>query len=260
WRVVVVRDAQALAISPRLRATVEDVLEKPPPGLALILSAELPPKTKAKFWDRLIKEATAVEYPALDAADLPGWLAEWAVTNGFRVEPEAARLLVAAVGTDLGVLLQEMTKLGEGAGAGGTVDRAAVEAGVGAIRRQDRWAWFDLVGSGDLATARAALPVLLDAGESGVGLVIGLGAQLLRLAVAAAGGERALAGALPRHQQWLARRLMSQARRWTPEALDGALDDLLRADRLLKSASLDDRQVMDELLLRMEGRRRGLAA
>jgi hypothetical protein len=31
-----------------------------------------------------------------------------------------------------------------------------------------------------------------------------------------------------------------------------AVDDLLRADRLLKSASLDDRQVLEELLLRLE--------
>ena len=260
WRVVLVRDAQALAASARLRGIVEELLASPPPGLALILSAELPPKSKAKFWDRLTKDATAVEYPALDAADLPGWLAEWAVSRGFEVEPEAARLLVSAVGTDLGVLLQELTKLSDGVGEGGTVDRGAVERGVGAIRRQDRWAWFDMVGSGDLAAARAALPVLLDAGESGVGLVIGLGAQFLRLALGASGGERALSAELPRHQQWLARRLLGQARRWSPETLDGVLDDLLRADRLLKSASLDDRQVMDELLLRMQARRQEVAA
>jgi DNA polymerase III delta subunit len=49
----------------------------------------------------------------------------------------------------------------------------------------------------------------------------------------------------------MARRIAPQARRWTASQLDGALAELLRADRLLKSASLTDRQVVEELLLRL---------
>lgn len=260
WRVVVVRDAQALASSARLRTVVEEVLDRPPPGLAFVLSAQLPPRTRAKFWDRLAKDAVSVEFPALDAADLPGWLVEWGREQGIPLEPDAARLLVSAVGTDLGVLTQEAKKLRDFVGEEATIGRSAVEAAVGAVRRQDRWAWFDLVGAGRLAEAREALPVLLDSGESGVGLVIGLGSQFLRLALVAAGGERALTAELPRHQQWLARRLVSQARGWSLPALDGALDDLLRADRLLKSAGLDDLQVVEELLFRLAARRQPVPA
>jgi DNA polymerase III delta subunit len=54
----------------------------------------------------------------------------------------------------------------------------------------------------------------------------------------------------------LAKRVATQARVWTAPAIDDALDDLLRADRLLKSAPLSDRQVLEELLLRMQNRAR----
>jgi DNA polymerase III delta subunit len=42
-----------------------------------------------------------------------------------------------------------------------------------------------------------------------------------------------------------------QARRWTLPEVDAALGELLRTDRLLKSASLTDKQAMEELLLRL---------
>lgn len=260
WRVVVMREAQALSGSAKLRSTVEELLARPPAGLALILSAELPARSKAKFWDRLSRDATSVAFPALDASDVPGWLMEWAADRDIRLGPDAASLLVSAVGTDLGVLLQEVRKLRDFVGDDRSIDAAAVSDAVGALRSQDRWAWFDQVGSGDIARARSTLPVLLSGSETGVGLVIGLGSQFLRLALAARGGERVLSEALPHHQKWLARRLVSQARHWTAEALDGVLDDLLRADRLLKSTSLDDLQILDELLLRLEGRRLGALA
>ncbi len=87
-----------------------------------------------------------------------------------------------------------------------------------------------------------------------MGLVIALGVHFLRLGLALTGGRARLEQALPPHQRWLARKYPGQARRWTGTALSGALDDLLRADRLLKSAPLSDLQIMDELLLRMQHR------
>ena len=109
-----------------------------------------------------------------------------------------------------------------------------------------------MIGDGRFREARAAIPVLLDSSESGVGLVIGLGTHMLRVAIAAAGGERALSEALPGHQKFLASRIVRQAKAWTKEGTLLALDDLLRADRLLKSTSLGDHAILEELLLRFE--------
>lgn len=254
WRVVVLRDAQVLTNQARARATVEEVLARPVPGLVLVLVAQLPEKSKAQFWERLKKAATAVEFASISAADAPGWLMEQAAARGLEMQPDAARALAAAIGTDLGVLTRELDKLRDYVGDRARIGVADVEAVAGAIPRQNRWEWFDMVGEARLAEARRALPVLLEAGESGVGLVLGLGTQLLRVALAVHGGERALESELPPHQRWLAGRIARQARRWTAPLLDQALDDLLRADRLLKSTALGDDAILEELLLRLEAR------
>lgn len=254
WRVVVVRDAQALASTPKMRAVIESVLDRPVPGLALVLSTQIPSGSKAKFYDTLRARAIAVEFPAVGAADLPGWLISRSESMGVELEPGAGQALAAAVGSNLGAQVQELDKLREYVGDRRRITREDVEAVVGQIPRHNRWEWIDTVAEGKFAEARAALPVLLDGGETGVGLVLGLGTHFLRLAIAAAGGERALQAELPPRQQWLARRLTAQARRWRPATLDAALDDLLHADRLLKSSGIGDLPILEELLLRLQAR------
>lgn len=260
WRVVVVRDVQVIATQARLRSVIEDVVDRPPAGTVVVLLASLPERSKAQVWEKLKKKATAVEFAPLAAADVPGWLIAHADARGVELETGAARALSAAIGEGLGVLTQELAKLIDYAGERKRITKDDVAALVGRIPRQNRWDWFDMVSDGRFTEARAGLHVLLDESESGVGLVIGLGTQFLRLAIAARGGERALGEVLPPHQRWLAKRLVKQARGWHPEALDRALADLLRADRLLKSASLDERQIMEELLLRLQQRAQKAAA
>jgi DNA polymerase III subunit delta len=259
WRVVIVRDMQLLAANARGRAVIESLLERRVPDLVLVFMATLPDRSKAQIYERLKRDAVSVEFPLLSGADLPGWLMDRARRDGLELETAAARAL-AATGSALGVLVQEIAKLADYAGDRKRITRDDVAAVVGAVPRQNRWDWFDLVGDARFRDARAAIPVLLDAGESGVGLVIGLGTQFLRLGIAAAGGERALGAALPPHQRWLAGRIAKQARRWQADAVEDAIDDLLRADRLLKSASLSERQVLEELLLRIEQRATARAA
>ena len=253
WRVVVLRDALALATNARARAAIEMLLERPLPGLVLVLVATLPDKTKAQFYDRLKRDAIAVEFPPLAGSDLPDYLIERAAQRDIKLDTAAARAL-AATGSELGVLVQEIAKLADYVGAKKQVTKEDVAAIVGSVPRQNRWDWFDMVGEARFAEARAGLPILLEQGESGVGLVIGLGTHFLRLAIAAAGGERALGAALPPYQRWLAARVAKQARRWNAENAQDAIDDLLRADRLLKSCSLDERQILEEMLLRLEQR------
>ncbi len=254
FRVVVVRDAQGLAVSARTRDVIESLLERDLPDLAVVLVAELPARSKARFYETLKKKATAAEFQSLSLNDVPGWLMDRARVDGLELEPDAARALPAAVGRDLRTLVGELTKLRDFVGERGAITRADVEAAVGVVPREDRWAWFDRVADGDIAGARRSLPVLLEGSESGVGLVIGLGTHFLRLGLALSGGERSLSGELPPHQRWLARRIVQQARGWTLERVDAALDDLLRADRLLKSTGLGDQPILEELLLRMQAR------
>jgi DNA polymerase-3 subunit delta len=249
-RVVVVRDAQGL--SPKAREVVEAATAAPPPGLILVVSATIPAASKARFYDDLKKRAVSAEFAPLDPNDAPGWLMESArEVHAVELDADAARALVAGIGADQGTLRSELAKLVAYAGERKRLTVEDVRAVGGSIPRQDRWAWFDLVAERRFREAHAALPTLLEAGENAVGLVIGMGGQLLKVGIACAGGQAALERELKPFQRWMAKRIVPQARRWTLPELDRALGELLRTDRLLKSASLNDRQAMEELLLRL---------
>jgi DNA polymerase III subunit delta len=249
-RVVVVREAQGL--SQKAREVVEAAAKQPPPGLVLVLSAAIPAGSKAKFYDDLKRLATSVEFAPLSPDDAPGWLMEEARSaHGVELDADAARAIVSAMGVELGMLASELRKLAAYAGDRKRITVEDVKAVGGSIPRQDRWAWFDLVSERRIGKALAALPVLLEQGENGVGLVIGITGQLLKVALVVAGGQGALERELKPFQRWMARRIVPQARRWTLPEVDAALAELLRTDRLLKSASLNDRQAIEELLLRL---------
>ena len=114
---------------------------------------------------------------------------------------------------------------------------------------QDRWAWFDLVGDRRIGEAAKGLPVLLQQGESVIGLVIGLATQLLRIGVAMEGGAPAVQAALPPYQRFLTRRVVGQARRWTRAELADAVRGLRRLDQLLKASAISGEVLMEEWLL-----------
>jgi DNA polymerase III subunit delta len=250
WRVVLLRETEALASSKGARDLLVTTAKSPPPGLALILVCTVPDRSSARFYRDLAKHARALEFAEMGADDVPGWLMEQArLRHGTVLEEPAARALAQGVGNDLGVLARELEKLTSLVGEGEAVTLAAVEAAGTRVLRQDRWQWFDLVGEGRFREALDGLGVLLEHGESGVGLTLGLATHLLRLGVVADGGQRALEEILPPRQRWLARRYGAQARRWTTEELESALAGLLRVDRLLKASQFSDRHLLESWLL-----------
>lgn len=250
YRVVVVREAQGL--SARAREAVEAAATSPQPGLILVVTATVPQGSKAKFYTNLQKAAVSVEFPAVDAMDLPAWLIQHAhEVHGLALEIEAARALAAAVGSQLGILASELEKLTAYVQTGRPITLEDVRVVGGYVPRADRWGWFDLIAERRFTEAVAALPTLLESGETAVGLVIGATSQLLRVGLVVAGGREALERQLKPFQRWLAGRTVPQAAGWSEREVDLALSELLRTDRILKTASLTDQQAVEELLLRL---------
>jgi DNA polymerase-3 subunit delta len=249
WRVVVLKEVEALASQWNARELLLGLARRPPRDLAMILLADIG-KSRARFYQDLKKAARSLEIRAMDLDDVPGWaMARGREAFQVEVDEAAARALAAAVGTDLGILWQELAKLAEFVGEGGTIRVEEVEAAGTSIPKQDRWEWFDLVGARRWNEALRGLRVLLLQGESGVALMIGLGTHLLRLGVVVEGGTTALEALLPPNQKWLSKRLSWQARKWTGEELEHALLGLRRVDQLLKSSTLSAEHLMQEWLL-----------
>lgn len=255
FRVVLLQELEALASSPKAREVVLDTTRNPPPGLALILLATIPSQSKAKFYKDLKRHARSMEFQEIPANDVPTWLVEWSKTRyGVEMEEAAARALGAAVGTDLGVLAQEVGKLANVVEEGEPITLDVVRRAGTRIPAQDRWQWMDLVGRRSFGEAVRALPILMGQGESGVYLSMGLATHLLRLGLARAGGTRVLEECLPPHQRFLSRRLVQQAKGWSQEELKRAVLGLGRVDRLLKSTSLSEELVLEEWLLGLMAR------
>lgn len=260
WRVVVVREVEALASSPRARDLLIGLVDRPPPGLAAVLVATVPKGSSARFWKDLQSKARALELAPLAADDIPGWLFERARDAvGVELEEDAALALAAAIGSDLGVLARELDKLAAFVREGAPITRKDVEAAGIRLPEQDRYQWLDLVGGRRFRDALDGLRILLAQGESGVGLAILLGSHLLRIGVVVEGGAAALDRALPPNQRWLARRIVPQARGWSGAEVAQALEGLLRADRLMKSSGVSSEALLEEWLLALMVRARAAA-
>lgn len=255
-RVAVVRDAQRL--SPSARRVLEESLQRPVDGRVIIVAAEIPRGSRAKFYRRLADCCRVVSLDPPKSSQLPGWLVRRArEVHGLELEVEAARRMVAALGDRLGVLAQELEKLATYAADRDRVTLQDVERVVGVVPGTDRWSWVDAVMDRQFSRAIDELPGLLDGGESAIGLIIALGESLLRVGLAGEGRE-ALVDALKRdgsygYLKWKIRIYERQAAGWSVDAIDRALEELLRADRLIKSGGLADRVALEEAVLRIAG-------
>jgi DNA polymerase-3 subunit delta len=253
-RVIVIRGAQGL--SPSCRSVVEEELQQTVTGRVLIVAAEIPRGSKAKFYETLRKKSTSLSLQTPGVSELPGWLAKRARSvHGVELEMPAAQLLAAGIGARLGVLAQELEKLATYVEPEKKIGLDQVRAGVGALPQVDRWQWIDKVVERRIALALAELPDLLDSGESAVGLIGAISEALVRVGLARE-GESTLVKVLKRDRnynflKWKVRVYLKQSRLWTEREIENALGQLLRADRLIKSGGLADRVALEEALLRV---------
>jgi DNA polymerase-3 subunit delta len=254
YRVVVIRDAQGLR--PTARTVVESAVKSHVEGRVLVIAAEIPRASKARFYGVLRECCTTVSLAAPRPSELPGWLVERASSlYGVALEVGAAQLLAAGIGVRLGVLAQELEKIVTLVDPGSSIGIDDVRASVGTLPQVDRWEWIDKVAEGRVGEALSETRALLDSGESGVGLIGWLSESLLRVGLAL-DGENVLVRVLKRdgsyaRMKWKVGAYRRQSKAWTAEQIDAALEELLRADRLIKSGGLSGRAALEEALLRI---------
>ena len=137
---------------------VEEILERTPPELTLVVTATIPKGSRKAFYRKMKQGAVALEWAAPRDAEIPGWLMERAAEKfGITLDPRAAEALASAVGADLGLLEAELEKLAA-TGDGETVGIERIAEIVPNIRPVDRWGWLDSVASRDYRTALSDLP------------------------------------------------------------------------------------------------------
>ncbi len=261
-RVVVLRGLEDLKKTSKARQEVLRYLAAPSPTTLLLLvqGAGSPPDPE------LARGATTVAVEPLPPARVLKWMAHQARQLRLRLEPDAAELLAAAVGNDLGALAQELGKLSALA-IGRSATRDDVAALVGVRQGETLQDFVDAaLERRAAAAARLVEPVLEQAGMTGVRMVTALGTAVLGTALARAELDRGttsprlesvVLSAVRAARPWgvgnwqdTASRWARWATLWSAAELRGALRLALTADRALKSSTVtDERGILMQLVL-----------
>ncbi len=256
-RLVVIDRAEPFVT--RERGRLEKYFAEPSKTGVLVLDVQSwPANTKLA---KLLPEAATIVCKAPAAAKLPEWCVQWcADRHGKPLSAHAARMLVDLVGTDMGLLDQEMAKLAIYADGNSRIDTADVDQLVGQSRAENTWKIFDLIGAGQIGAALTLLDRLLDQGEEPLRLLGAFSMQLRRLAQAARLHSQgsSLPDALERVgvPPFGRRNAEQQLRHLGRRRLDLVYDWLLESDLGLKGSSqLPPRTLLERLVVRLARQR-----
>jgi DNA polymerase III subunit delta len=205
-----------------------------------------------------------VELQDVSDSDAVVWAQRTAEAKGVRLEDDAARELVDALGVDMLSIASEVEKLLLFAGAQGsaTVGLQEVEAMVSAAKQRSLYELTDAISRKDAAQSLALLAGLLNSAEGGEDAAIGhvfmlakTYRQMLVLNEHQVRDQRAMWQVLwPgfRVAPFAADALIAQARRYRDRnELAEGLRLIARADLELRSSPADKRLVLERLVLRL---------
>src|SRR5215470_1517976 len=201
-----------------------------------------------------------VELARVDDADALRWLSAEAEKQQIKVEQDAARELVDALGADMMLIASEFDKLALYVGAKKLITLGDVETMVLAAKQRSLYELTDAISAKDKARALALLEGLLNASDGGEDAAIGhlymlarTFRQMLVILEKNVRDSRAIWQALWqgfRMPPFAAEDLIRQARRYkSRRELTRALRLIARADLELRSSPPDKRLVLERLVL-----------
>jgi DNA polymerase-3 subunit delta len=200
-----------------------------------------------------------VELARVEEGDGVKWVLETAAAQGAKVEPDAARELVDALGADMMMIAGELEKLLLYVGEKKRITLGDVETMVLAAKQRSLYELTDAISAGDRPKALAVLDALLSSGdgdEAAIGHLYMLARtfrQMLIVLERNVRDSRAIWQALWqgfRVPPFAADDLIRQARRYKSRRdLTRALRLVARADLAIRSSPPSKRLVLEQLIL-----------
>ena len=168
-RVIVVEDADTFITKNRDR--LEDYCDKPSKnGILLLLVSGFPSNTK--LYKKIDATGLLIDCSPLAEKELPGWIVRWGKeVHKISLDSGAATLLLSLVGTEVGLLDQELAKLALMVPPKGKVDAKLIESAVGTWRTRTTFEMLDLALDGKTAEALKQLNNLFLSGENPTGIL-----------------------------------------------------------------------------------------
>lgn len=167
------------------RVQLEKYAEHPAEGSVLVLAVKtFPASTRlAKILAKSKPGGLLIDAKSPSAGELGPWINARCVELETKIERDAASLLLELIGTEIGILDQELAKLAVAChdGKKSVIRRADVARHVHSGHVESIWNMLDLATTGNMGRALDDLDNLLTAGEPPIKLVAAMASSLRKL-------------------------------------------------------------------------------
>jgi len=226
--------------------------KSPAPSTVLVLVAEKP-DARTTVYKALSKIAAVVKFEAPFERDLVIWCQRRIDAMGAKLDADAARLCVEAIGRDMAGLADALERLFLLVGKGGRISGELVLQSIVETREQSAFELCDAVGGGEAMRAWTLARKLLNQREPELRLLALLSRhfrQLLRLREARDKGiRRDDAAAAARVSPYALKNLWPQTEKHSTRGLELALAHIAQADIDLKSSRLPSDVTFERLVV-----------
>lgn len=250
-RLVIVEDALKHLRADDARR-ICDYLTRVPETTDLIFVEREDVDKRGVLFNWLKKHAEVREFQPRQGAELQRWLQQRAAMLEARLAPEAGALLADFVGNDSRALDNELRKLANYVGPGGTIDVAAVRRLVPDTSEASVFAFVDALAMQRLEPALALLHRLLDDGEPPLRLLFMIGRQVrLLIQVKELAAQRLKPEAIAaqiKQPPFVVKKTLEQASRFSSAALTRLHDRLIELDQSLKTGRVESQTGLELLV------------
>ncbi len=239
------------------RSAVAEILRDIPEHCTVVLTFETvawkPDKRQKKLWD-VLQAAQDVEFPRQSQRDLVAWIRRHFRAAGKQISPELSQYLLELSDGTMTALSGEIAKIAAFSGAE-EICKADIDAVTEPATDAVVYRMTDHLASGDYASALLLLRDLMKMQEEPLGILGYIGAQMRRIGAArtlldhgkGASDLMKLVGCA----DFIARKTMDMARRFSPKFCARAAELILQTDRAIKTSYDDPVRLLELLLLRL---------
>lgn len=249
-RVVVVREMDKLAN----KELLSTYIESPSPTTSLVLVSTKPDFRK-KPYVTAKRAGSVFEFKPLYENHVPSWVVKRVKQQGKDIEPEASKMLTAHIGTSLREIQNELNKLYVFIGERKLITEGDIHAVVGVSKEFNIFELQKTLGAKNLRRSVEIMERMLDSGESGTLMILMLTRYFLalwRLSDLQQKGtsQNSMASAVNVNPFFL-REYTEAARLFRQSEIEHAFELLADADEQLKFTTIDAKQVMLTLIVRL---------
>lgn len=239
------------------RVKLADILSDIPEYCTVLLTYETvawrPDKRLKKLWEPF-SSAQIVEFAKQSQRDLVSWIQRHFRARNKQISPELCAYLVEITDGTMTSIAGEIGKIAAYSGAD-TICKADIDAVTEPVLDAVVYRMTDFLAAGDYAQALLLLQKLLKMQEEPLGILGYIGSQMRRISTARTlldnGKNASDLMKLYGCADFVARKTMESARRFSPQFCAKASQLILETDYQMKSSFDDSERLLELLLLRL---------